>query len=205
MIISDKHILSLQKKTWNSFISLGNHRNISSKVENLCYMWCTSHQTEKSPLKTILMCRINCPFTILSTLGLNIKASQSVRSVTQLCPTRCDPMDWSTPGLLVHHQLPELAQTHVHQVGDAIQPSHPLCIPFSSYLQSFSASGSFPMSWLLALGGQSIGVSASASVRPMNIQDWFPLGLFFNESHFAREESWLKRSAIIMNYFWYAT
>ena len=129
MIISDKHILSLQKKTWNSFISLGNHRNISSKVENLCYMWCTSHQTEKSPLKTILMCRINCPFTILSTLGLNIKASQSVRSVTQLCPTRCDPMDWSTPGLLVHHQLPELAQTHVHQVSDAIQPSHPLLSP----------------------------------------------------------------------------
>ena len=49
-------------------------------------------------------------------------------------------------------------------------------IPFSSHLQSFPASGSFPMSWFLASGGQSIGVSASASVLPMNILDWFPLG-----------------------------
>ena len=53
---------------------------------------------------------------------------QSVQfsSVTQLCPTLCDPMNHSTPGLPVHHQLPEFTQTHVHQVGDAIQPSHPL-------------------------------------------------------------------------------
>ena len=50
-------------------------------------------------------------------------------SVTQLCLTLCDPMDCSMPGLPVHHQLPELAQTHVHQVGDAIQPSHPLLSP----------------------------------------------------------------------------
>ena len=49
-------------------------------------------------------------------------------------------------------------------------------IPFSSHLQSFPASGSFPMSWFLAWGGQSIGASASASVLLMNIQDWFPLG-----------------------------
>ena len=47
-------------------------------------------------------------------------------SVTQSCPTLCDPMDCSMPGFPVHHQLPELAQTHVHRVGDAIQPSHPL-------------------------------------------------------------------------------
>ena len=50
-------------------------------------------------------------------------------SVTHLCPTLCDLMDCSTPGLPVHHQLPELAQTHVHRVGDAIQPSHPLLSP----------------------------------------------------------------------------
>ena len=55
--------------------------------------------------------------------------SQSLSSVAQLCPTLCDPMDCSTPGFLVHHQLPELAETHVHQVGDAIQPSHPLSPP----------------------------------------------------------------------------
>ena len=50
-------------------------------------------------------------------------------SVTQLCPTLCDPMNRSTPGLPVHHQLPEFTQTHVHRVGDAIQPSHPLSCP----------------------------------------------------------------------------
>ena len=50
-------------------------------------------------------------------------------SVAQSCLTLCVPMDCSTPGLPVHQQLPELAQTHVHRVGDAIQPSHPLCHP----------------------------------------------------------------------------
>ena len=50
-------------------------------------------------------------------------------SVTQSCPTLCDPMNCSMPGLPVHHQLPESTQTHVHQVGDAIQPSHPLLSP----------------------------------------------------------------------------
>ena len=54
------------------------------------------------------------------------KLSQRVSSLAQLCPTLCNPMDCSRPGLPVHHQLPELAQTQVHQVGDAIQPSHPL-------------------------------------------------------------------------------
>ena len=64
-------------------------------------------------------------------------------SVTQSCPTLCNPMDCSTPGFPVHHQLPQLAQTHV---GDVIQPSHSLVIPFPSCLQSFSASRSFQ--WL---------------------------------------------------------
>ena len=50
-------------------------------------------------------------------------------SVAQLCPTLCDPVNRSTPGLPVHHQLPEFTQTHVHRVGDAIQPSHPLSSP----------------------------------------------------------------------------
>ena len=84
-------------------------------------------------------------------------------------------MDCSTPGFLVYHQLLELAQTHVYWVGDAIQPSHPVC-PFSCP-QSFPASGYFPMNQLFTSGGQSIGASASASVLPMNIQGWFPLGL----------------------------
>ena len=51
-------------------------------------------------------------------------------SVTQSCPTLCDPKNCSMPGLPVHHQLPEFTQTHVHRVGDAIQPSHSLSFPF---------------------------------------------------------------------------
>ena len=96
--------------------------------------------------------------------------------VTQFCPILCKPMDCSMPDLPVHHQLPELTWTHVHWVGDDIQPSHLLFSPFYSCLQSFPASGSFQMSQFFASGGQSIGVSASASVLPMNIQDWLPLG-----------------------------
>ena len=96
-------------------------------------------------------------------------------SAGQSCPTL---WDCSTSGFPVHHQFLELTKTHVHQVGDAIQPSHPLSvILFSSCLQPFPESGSFPMSQFFASGGQSIGASASASVLPMNIQDWFPLGL----------------------------
>ena len=82
-----------------------------------------------------------------------------VSSVPRLCRILCDPMGCSTPGFPVLHHLPEFAQTHVHQVGDAIQPSHPLLPPFSCLL-SFPASGSFPMSWLFASGGQSTGNSA---------------------------------------------
>ena len=60
---------------------------------------------------------------------LIISVSQSVSSVAQSCPTLCNPMNCSMPGLPVHHQLLEFTQTHVHQVGDAIQPSHPLSSP----------------------------------------------------------------------------
>ena len=97
-------------------------------------------------------------------------------SVTQSCPTLCNTMDCSIASFPVHRQLPELPQTHVPWVSDAIQSCHPLPFPFSSCLQSFPASGSFPVSQFFTAGGQSIGVSALASVLPMNIQDRFPLG-----------------------------
>ena len=64
-------------------------------------------------------------------------------SVAQLCPTVCNPMDCSTPGLPVHHQLPELTQTHVHLVGDAIQPSHPLSSPSPPAFNLFQHQGLF--------------------------------------------------------------
>ena len=97
-------------------------------------------------------------------------------SVTQLCLTLCDSMDCSTPGFPVHHQLLELAQTHVHRVSEAIQPSHPLSSPSPPAFNLSQHQGLFK-SQFFASCGQSIGVSASASVLPMNIQDLFPLRL----------------------------
>ena len=86
------------------------------------------------------------------------------------------PLDCSTLGFPVHHQLPEHAQTHVHRNSDAVQTSHPGSSP-SPPAFNFSQHQVFQMSQFFMSGGQSIWVSASASVLPMNIQDWFPLGL----------------------------
>ena len=91
-------------------------------------------------------------------------------SVAQSCPTLCNPMDCSMPGFPVYQQLLELAQTHVHQVSNAIQPSHPLSSP-SPPAFNLSPPGSLPMSLFLTSGGQSIGALASASVLVMTIQD----------------------------------
>ena len=91
--------------------------------------------------------------------------------------TLCDPMNCSMPGFSVLHYLPEFAQTHVHWVHDAIQPFHPL-LPSSLLALNLSQhQRSFLMSQLFVSGGQSIGVSASASVLPMDIQGRFALGL----------------------------
>ena len=92
-----------------------------------------------------------------------------------MCLTLCGPMACSMPGS-VHHHLPEFAETHVHWVSDAIQPSHPV-FTFSSLLQSFPASESVSVSWLFASGGQSIRALASSSVLSMNTQGWFLSGL----------------------------
>ena len=117
-------------------------------------------------------------------------------SVAQLCLTLCDPMDCSTPGLPIHHQLLELTQIHVHWVeprspvleADTLTsepPGKPICplsqwchptisssvIRFSSRFQSFPALAYFQMSLLFTSGGQSIEFSTSPSVLPMNIQD----------------------------------
>ena len=72
----------------------------------------------------------NCPHCCYWPGSLASFSSVQFSSVTQSCPTVCDSMNHCTPGLHVHHQLPELTQTHVHRVSDAIQPSHPLSSPF---------------------------------------------------------------------------
>ena len=109
-------------------------------------------------------------------LFLLLYNSVQFSSVAQSCLTLCDPMDCSMPGLPVHHQLLEF----IPNSCPLSQWCHPTIsfsvVPFSSCLQSFPASGSLQMSRLFASGGQSIGVSASTSVLPMNTQDWCPLG-----------------------------
>ena len=99
-----------------------------------------------------------------------MKYSVQFSSVTQSCPTLCNPMNRSMPGLPVHHHLLEFIQTHVHQwCHPAISSS---VVPFSSCLQSLPASGSFPMSQLFTWGGQSTGASALASCLPKKSQGW---------------------------------
>ena len=105
---------------------------------------------------------------------MKISTSVQLSSVAQLCVTLCDPMDCSTLGFPVHHQLPEVLQTPVHWVSDAIQPSHPLSSP-SPPAFKLSQNRYFPMNRLFTSDDQTIGVSASASVLSMNIQDLFPL------------------------------
>ena len=112
--------------------------------------------------------------------GVAIMINKRVRnavqfsSVTQSCPTLRDPMNCSTPGLPIHHHLSEFTQTHVHWVGDAIQPSHPLSSPSPPAPNTSQHQTLFQ--WVnSAWGGQSTGVSALASFPPKNTQDWSPL------------------------------
>ena len=103
-------------------------------------------------------------------------SSIQFNSVTQLCPTLCDPMDCSTPCLSVHHQLPRACSNSCPSSRWCHPTISSSVVPLSSCPQSCPASGSFQMSQFFESGGQSIGVSASASVLPMNTQDWSPLG-----------------------------
>ena len=99
-------------------------------------------------------------------------------SVTHSCPTLCDSVDCSMPGLPVHRQFPEFIQTHVHWVGDAIQPSHPaFCRPLLLLPSILPSIRVFFNKSLFPTGGQSIEASALAIVLPINIQGWFLLGL----------------------------
>ena len=102
-------------------------------------------------------------------------SSVQFSSVAQSCPTLCNPMNCSTPGLPVDHQLPEFTQTHFHRVGDAIQPSHPLPSPSPPAPKPLPESESLPMSQLFTWGGQSTGVSALASFLPKKSRGWSPL------------------------------
>ena len=102
-------------------------------------------------------------------------SSVQFSSVVQSCLTLRN-MDCSAPGFPVHHQLPELAQTHILQVGDAIQPFHPLLFPSPPVFNLSQHQSLFQWVSFFASGSQSIGVSASVSVFLVNIRDWFSFG-----------------------------
>ena len=97
-----------------------------------CFQDNTFHQSNHFHLKIFINSGLNFLLLlynyIINFLRMNEKKFQ-FSSVAQSCPTLCNPMNRSTPGLPVHHQLPESTQTHVHRVSDAIQPSHPLSSP----------------------------------------------------------------------------
>ena len=99
------------------------------------------------------------------------KLGSQFSSVAQACLTLCDPMDCSTPGLPVHHQRPEFTQTPIHRVGVAIQPSHLLSSPSPPAFSLSQHQGLFRRVSSLYQVAKVSGVSASASVLPMNIQD----------------------------------
>ena len=139
------------------FYNVEIHDNVIYSVKQI------SHNLPKKSAFTTLLC-------------YNLQHSVQFSSVAQSCPTLCDPVNHSTPGLPVHHQLPEFTQTHVHRVGDAIQPSHPLLSPFLPAANPSQHQSLFPMSQLFAWVGHSTGVSALASFLPKNTQDWSPLG-----------------------------
>ena len=90
--------------------------------------WSFSFNNLSNEHARLISLRIDC-LDLLAVQGTLKSLLQQIRSVTQLCLTLCDPMNCRTPGLPVHHQLPEFTQTHAHRVSDAIQPSHPLSSP----------------------------------------------------------------------------
>ena len=103
-------------------------------------------------------------------------SSVQFSSVAQLYPTLCDSTDCCTPGFSVHHQLPELAKTYVHWVGDAVQPSHPLSSPSPPAFNLSQHQGLFQ--WVSSLHqlAKVLEFQLQPSVLPMNTQDWSPLG-----------------------------
>ena len=146
---------------------------VPQKVKKRTNIWvrnstsgCIVKRTEISTFKSYLRPHVYCSI---------FRIAKVVQFSTQLCPALCDPMNHSTPGLPVHHQLPESTQTHVHWVNDAIQPSHPLSSPSPPAPNPSQHQGLFKWVSSPHQGGQSIGVSASTSVLPMNTQDWSPL------------------------------
>ena len=126
--------------------------------------------SHKRPINSSV-CRVfpHLCFRHINSYGVFLRALPQFRSVQSHGRVQlCDPRNCNTPGFPVHHQLPELAQTHIHRVSDAIQPSHSISSPSPAF--NLSQHQVFPKDQFFISDGQRIGVSASASVLPKNIQ-----------------------------------
>ena len=166
-------------------LTFGKHYHCKSRFFlNFLNLGITANLQKSCKHSTKIACPSSMLYNITTLLnhGTFVKAKKinNLRtfSSVQSCPTLCDPMNCSMPGLPVHHQLPESTQTHVHRVGDTIQPSHPLSSP-SPPAFNLSQHQGLLFQWASSsdvkshlMGGQSTGVSASASVLPKNTQDW---------------------------------
>ena len=117
---------------------------------------------------------VNGIVSLISFSTFSLFSSVQYNSVTQSCPTLCDPMNHSKPGLPVHHHLPEFTQTHVHRVRDAIQPSHPRLSPSPSAPNASQHQSLFQCVNFSHEVSQSTGVSASTSFLPKNTQGRSP-------------------------------
>ena len=167
-------------KCWTTVLTTPQHGHSGSCRDGLSFHLCP-HMVifcliEEEDLKTL-------NWRSLSSYSASLCRSAHFSSGTQSYLTLCKPMDYSTPGFPVRHQLLELAQPHVHWIGDAIQPSHPLSSPSPSALNLSHHQGHFQWVLFLTSGGQSIGASASASdlqisCNPRDSQESFPTPQF---------------------------
>ena len=122
-------------KIWSFRLTISPSKEYSGLISwdwLVCSLCCPRDSQESSPtpqFKGIDSSELSLVYGPTLTSIYDYWKNHQIRSVTQSCPTLCNPMNRSTPGLPVHHQLPEFTQTHVHRVRDAIQPSHPLSSP----------------------------------------------------------------------------
>ena len=108
---------------------------------------------------------------------VHFKLGSIICSFTKLCPTLCDPTDCSTTGFPALHQVPEFTQTHLHWFGDAVQPSHPLLLPSPPAFNLSQHKGLFQWVGSSDQVAKILELQLSASVLPVIIPGWFPLGL----------------------------
>ena len=140
----------LQKGMKTRYKSRRQHKCLIAGWTGLGWGWAVKHRTESVPTgeeKVVfsvielsqssyirfVLCESLCACRYMFNLNVYVSVCVQFSPVTQSCSTFCDPIDCSVLGFPVHHQLPEVAKTHVHQVSDAIQPSHPLSSPSSVF------------------------------------------------------------------------